>query len=241
MRIVVIADVHGNRLALEAVMADARSLSFDALVNLGDCLAGPFDPAGAADIQMAETAITIAGNHERAILDGSPDRLDAVARAALAPAHLDWLAALPATARWDRIFACHGSPVGGDCDSLLDRIADGSSVLATADEVRAKLAGIGDAKVVLCAHSHVPRAADVDGVLVFNPGSVGLPAFRITGPTPVVMEAGTPHARYGVLTKRSAGWSFEHRAVAYDWEAAGAQAEERGFRAVAGFVRTGRG
>ncbi len=240
VRIAVLADVHGNSLALQAVVAEIRGVAPDVVINLGDCLAGPFDPAAAAALQMAAGGVTISGNHDRGMLEGSPNRLDVAACAAVSPAQLAWLAGLPATARLDEVFACHGSPAGGDLDNLLDEISGGSSVLAPVGRIGAKLVGVGDARMVLCGHSHVPRAARVGDVLVVNPGSVGMPAFRLSEPVPHAMEAGTPHARYAVLTRRGGVWSFEHRAVEYDWDAAAAQAEGQGFANVAGWTRTGR-
>ena len=46
MRLAVISDVHGNSAALDAVLADAERLNVDQVVNLGDSLSGPLDPAG---------------------------------------------------------------------------------------------------------------------------------------------------------------------------------------------------
>jgi hypothetical protein len=80
----------------------------------------------------------------------------------------------------------------------------------------------------------------IGGVLVVNPGSVGMPAYRDTRPVPHAMEAGSSHARYALLTRSAAGWSAELRAVAYDWEAAARQAEANGRPDAAHAVRTGR-
>jgi predicted phosphodiesterase len=41
MRIAVIADIHGNILALEAVLAHLTARSPDLIVDLGDCASGP--------------------------------------------------------------------------------------------------------------------------------------------------------------------------------------------------------
>jgi predicted phosphodiesterase len=41
MRFAAIADVHGNVLALEAVIADIRAQGIDEIVNLGDMASGP--------------------------------------------------------------------------------------------------------------------------------------------------------------------------------------------------------
>jgi len=244
MRIAVLADAHGNLLALEAVLADLRAQALDLVVNLGDLVSGPFDPAGSADAQIALGCPTLAGNHERQLLerdDASPS--DAVARPRLSPAHLDWIAGLPKTLQLadGEVFACHGSPAGGDLEYLLEDVSSGRPVLAPNDAIRPRLEGIGPARLVLCGHTHMPRLTQLGGVLVVNPGSVGMPAYTDDNPVPHAMESGTPHARYAVLTRGPGGvWSAELRAVAYDWDQAAQQAMANGRPAVARWTATGR-
>ncbi|MBL6082527.1 metallophosphoesterase family protein [Belnapia sp. T18] len=72
MRIAVIADVHGNLIALEAVLAHLRDDAPDLVVNLGDLVSGPFDPRGSAEAQMALACPTVAGNHEREVSTVAP-------------------------------------------------------------------------------------------------------------------------------------------------------------------------
>ena len=242
MRIAVIADVHGNLIALEAVLAHLRAASPDLIVNLGDLVSGPFDPAGSADAQMALGCPTIAGNHERQVLEGATGPSDAFARPLLSNAHLDWMSRLPAslTLADGEVFACHGSPAGGDLEYLLEDVSSGRAVLESNEAIRPRLAGIGDARIVLCGHTHTPRIVSVGGVMVVNPGSVGLPGYRDETPFPHVMEAGTPHARYAIVERLVAGWAAELRAVPYDYEAAALQAEHAGRLGVAHLVRTGR-
>jgi hypothetical protein len=53
MRFAAIADVHGNYLALEAVIADIRAQAIDEIVDLGDMASGPHMrsiAAGGADL-----------------------------------------------------------------------------------------------------------------------------------------------------------------------------------------------
>jgi len=52
MKIAVFGDVHGNRFALEAVVADIEQHAPDAWVNLGDQVFGGADPAGAWVLQQ---------------------------------------------------------------------------------------------------------------------------------------------------------------------------------------------
>ena len=64
----------------------------------------------------------------------------------------------------DEVFACHGSPAGGDLDYLLEDVRSGRAVLAPADAIRPRLAGIGSARLVLCGHTHMQRVVQVGAV-----------------------------------------------------------------------------
>src|ERR1035441_8755 len=72
----VLADVHGTRWALEAVLEDADRAGAQRFIDLGDCVAGPLDPCGTARRLMALDAVTVLGNHDRALLEGEPHRLE---------------------------------------------------------------------------------------------------------------------------------------------------------------------
>jgi len=102
-------------------------------------------------------------------------------------------------------------------------------------------AGDAQASLILCGHTHVPRSMQLDdGRLVVNPGSVGLQAYDDDLPYPHKAENGTPHARYAVVERTGAGWSVEHYAVAYDWQAAAEVAARHGREDWAYALRTGR-
>jgi predicted phosphodiesterase len=244
MRIAVLADAHGNLLALQAVLADLRKASPDLVVNLGDMVTGPFEPAGSADLQMALGCPTVAGNHERDLREGNEESSSvAFARPFLSKSHLQWIEGLPKSLSLaeGEIFACHGSPAGGDLDYLLDDVSSGRAVLAPEDAILPRLSGIGPASLVLCGHTHMPRVVQVGGVLVVNPGSIGMPAYTDDGAVPYIIETDTPHARYAVITRGPGNtWSVELRAVVYDWHRAAQQATTNGRLAVARWTSTGR-
>src|SRR5580704_2585576 len=67
MRIAVIADVHGNLFALEAVLNDLRQHSPDVTVDLGDCVSGPLRPFETAELLMSRQFLTVRGNHDRIV------------------------------------------------------------------------------------------------------------------------------------------------------------------------------
>ena len=78
-----------------------------------------------------------------------------------------------------------------------------------------------------------------DGPLILNPGSVGCPSYDDPGNDPHVSEAGSPHARYAVLTIDEHQVSAEMLAIPYDWDAASAQAEKNDRPEWAYGLRTG--
>src|SRR6202049_5403583 len=85
MRVPAIADVHGNPLALEAVVADIRAERIDDIVNLGDMASGPLDARRTMDALMALDAIHVLGNHDRYLIDRPPEKMGSWDRPARAP------------------------------------------------------------------------------------------------------------------------------------------------------------
>jgi hypothetical protein len=200
---------------------------------------------------------------------------DAYAARALGPAERAWLAALPAT-RWlaDDVLLCHGTP-DSDLHYFLEtveagwkrggfpgiRAANASEVRERASQApRAPTVGSAidpaaarhrtglDASLILCGHTHVQRAITVvDGPVIVNAGSVGVPGYDDGHGHPHVIEAGTPHARWAVVERvdgppaaptsgqadarangSRARWRVELRATVYDWAAAARRASDNG-------------
>jgi predicted phosphodiesterase len=241
-RIAILADIHGNIWALDAVLADLDRAGITRMLDLGDSLFGPLDPAATADRLIERAIPSIRGNCDRIILDPPPDAGGNLAytREHLSPRHLAWLSAQPATRDLEGgLLLCHGTPRSDDTSLLEELTLQGPHPRAEA-AIRVLL-GPCSATLVLCAHTHTPRVlALAGGPLLVNPGSVGLPAYREDEPTPHIMETDSPHARYAVLWAGENGWHVEHHAIPYDWERAAAQAEAAGRADWAGILRTGR-
>ncbi|HET7036613.1 MAG TPA: metallophosphoesterase family protein [Thermomicrobiaceae bacterium] len=241
--IAIVADIHGNRWALEAVLEDIERQGAAQIVDLGDSLLGPFDPAGTADLLAARGIPSVRGNCDRIILaeagaDDSPTKRLAVR--VLTARQRAWLAALPATrVLGDGILLCHGTPQADDCFLLEQATMDGP-VLRPAAEIADDLNDVRQA-VICCAHSHIPRLVAVPtGQVIVNPGSAGVPAYFEELPWPHKMETGSPHARYATLSDGPHGWHVSFHAVHYDWERAARSAAEVMGPAYADWVRTGR-
>lgn len=242
-QIAVIADIHGNTWALDAVLLDIQRRGIATVLNLGDCVYGSLDPAGTAERLMSADMITIAGNQDRQVFDEAErarsSRDHQYVTGQLSAAQLDWLERLPPTQVVGDIFLCHGTP-SSDLIYLLEHVTEHGVSLRSSSAIMAELSEVRQ-PVVVCGHSHVPRIVWLpDGRLVVNPGSVGIPAYDEDVPYPHIMEAGSPHARYAVLTRQSGGWAVEQVAQPYPWGQAAEVARNNGRPDRARWIETGR-
>ncbi|MDO3431423.1 metallophosphoesterase family protein [Rhizobium sp. CBN3] len=243
MRFAAIADIHGNHLALEAVLADIRAHGIEEVVNLGDFFSGPLEAGRAADMLMPLGLTSVRGNHDRYLIEQDPASMhasDAVAYRQLTPSHLDWLRSLPVDAVYrGEAYLCHATPKNDNLYWLDSVSAEGHVFLKPIEAIEALAEGI-DLPLMLCGHSHIPRAVRLsDGRLIVNPGSVGCPAYDDVLPYYHKVEAGHPLASYAILEKTAAGWMWQFRTVAYDHVAMSALAAERGRADWASALATG--
>jgi predicted phosphodiesterase len=236
----VVSDIHGNLPALEAVLADAHGV--EGWLNLGDIVSGPLWPRETAALLMSLDWPTIAGNHERQLLNQALGRMgasDAYAARALTAPQKRWLATLPPTLDPAPGLHCtHGSP-GNDLQYLLQTVVETGLRDATDDEVAARLGETRPA-LLLCGHTHVPVDRLVRGTRIANPGSVGLQAYDDGHPFAHVVENGSPAARYALVEDTPQGWRVTLRAVDYDFETAARRAEANGRGDWADALRSGR-
>jgi diadenosine tetraphosphatase ApaH/serine/threonine PP2A family protein phosphatase len=243
MRLAAIADVHGNYLALEAVIADIRALGISDIVNLGDMASGPLDARRTVDMLMALDAAHVLGNHDRYLIDRAPEKMgswDRPAHAQLDAAHLDWLRAVPPSAVFrDQVFLCHATPANDEIYWLDTVLPDGTVAMSPRERVAQFAAGVTQ-PLILCAHTHLARAVRLnDGRLIVNPGSVGSPGYRDIHPYPHVVEAGSPDARYAILERADGDWQVTFRHVPYDHAAMAALARRNGQGELANAIATG--
>ena len=190
MRIALLSDIHANLPALEAALGAADDLGAERLVVAGDLVGDGPHPVEVLAALRARGAECIRGNVDRAVLDlaRGEGKLKKLARGekgqrsnrawtALrlrdADAELEWLAERPAELRLSAadqdVLVVHGSP-RGDTDYLYPTL--------TPAALASKLEPLSGPRptVLVCGHSHVAFAREVDGVLVINCGSVGRPA-----------------------------------------------------------------
>lgn len=190
MKVLVIADVHGNLEALESVLADPH----DALICLGDIVGYGPDPGACVRRIMGESPIIVRGNHDHALATGAvPGCLPsfhwlAQATARLAAAQLSetekaGLADLPLRASemvdGSLYHLVHATPT-----DPMHRYLDSSS-----DGWARELRDI-DPGTLLVGHTHLQFRHHVAGHTILNPGSVGQPRHGDARAAYIVIEDG---------------------------------------------------
>jgi putative phosphoesterase len=201
MRILVVSDIHANWAALEAIKQP-----FDVCLCLGDLVDYGPDPAQCVRWAMAHATYAIRGNHDHGVAQGIPvsgetgfKYLTGVTRPsmweALGPQERRYLLQLPVTRRFTlggkRFLLVHATPRDPLDEYLLKDPSTWSKRLQNVD-----------ADVVCVGHTHVQFKLEVNGVMVLNPGSVGLP------------RDGDPRAGYAIIEDNK----IELRRVTYPVE-----------------------
>jgi putative phosphoesterase len=181
-RIAVLADIHGVLPSLEAVLAEPDVRSADVVVLAGDLAAGP-QPVETLDLLrgLGDRAVWVRGNADRELVSMTrgeqldpPDQVSPWAAAELRPDQVELLSSLPLTVTIGDVLFCHATPRNDEEVVLVD------SSIARWEQV---LGGVPDEiRTIVCGHTHMPFARQVDRRLVVNAGSVGMP-YGAPGPS----------------------------------------------------------
>lgn len=243
-RIAVLSDIHGNLPALEAVLEDIDRRGITQIVNLGDCLYGPLEPARTADLLIKLNLPTVRGNEDRILLFPPDDlshspSLEFTVRS-LTCDHVLWLASLSMTSEaYDCCYMFHGTPTRDDHYFLREATPFGVAMRSV--EILQDETSHIRLPILLCGHDHTPQICQLpDHRLILNPGSVGLQAYADDAPMPHVCHTGSPHARYGIVRRVEQGWAGDIIDVTYDWNRAADLAAAHGRPDWANWLRTGR-
>lgn len=214
--IALIADVHANLAALDAVLAHAAAAGATSIWNAGDAVGyGPWPEETVCRLREVEE-LAVIGNYDLKVLRAEqriatwrrskqPLKAEAFlwAYRRLSPESRAYLDALPRTVRRTaggvRVLLTHASPASLE-ESVGPRTSD-----ARWRELVAAATRAGPVDLVLAGHNHLgfrrhgtPR--------FFNPGSVGRP------------EDGDPRANYAVIELANGEATITHHRVAYDVE-----------------------
>ncbi len=228
MRLAILSDIHGNSLALDAVLADIEAQGgVDGYWVLGDLLALGYDPVGVLErLAQLPNASYVRGNTDRYLVSGerpsptpeqlaqNPDLLPRVMQIAQnfawtigalhRTAWYDTLAALPLEQRLTlpdgtRILFVHAAPGTDDGEGIHPRLTD--------DALR-PLFKDANADLIFVGHTHWALDKTIDNTRIINLGSLSLPF------------APDLRAKYVLLTADTNGYTLEHRRVEYDLAAA---------------------
>jgi diadenosine tetraphosphatase ApaH/serine/threonine PP2A family protein phosphatase len=216
MKLGIVSDIHGNREALEAVLADVTAQGVESLACLGDFVGYGASPNECIGLLRPRVEVAVLGNHDvaalgRLKLGGFQSDAATTARwtmEQLEPGARTWLEALPYDAQWHGVRLVHATPSEPEEWHYVLSIADAELEFGT---FRERIGFIG--------HSHVPGVFETDGAqytytraqavtlragrrYLVNIGSVGQP------------RDGDPRAAWMLFDDERD--TLEHRRVNYD-------------------------
>jgi putative phosphoesterase len=221
-RVALISDIHANEAALQAVLDDIAKVGVDQIVCLGDV--ATLGPRPSFVIEELERlgCVCIEGNHDAFLLDAqlihsyteAPVIVEAVdwCRDQMNAAELNFVktfrssAEIPLDGR-STLFVFHGSPRSHMEDIL---------ATTSAEDVDVALEGAA-ATVLAGGHTHIQMLRQHRGMLIVNPGSVGLP-FReyAAGKVPTLLM----HSEYAIVEAAAGRVNVNMRRVGFDLDAA---------------------
>jgi predicted phosphodiesterase len=222
VRVGLIADIHGNVPALEAVLAELEREGVDRVVCLGDVAVGPEPRASLERVRQLGCPVVL-GNWDAAFRGDPATPVDA--------------AADETTRIVDEIHAWWGEQLTDDdraylseFEPLFDLAVDGVDALCfhgsprsyddwifstTPDDELPPMFGDRVPQLLLGGHTHVQLVRRWGASLIVNPGSVGLP-FLTWWPDRVRVA---PWAEYGVLTADDGRLHVDLRRTTFDVDA----------------------
>ncbi|TDL92286.1 metallophosphoesterase [Vibrio vulnificus] len=182
MKFAFISDIHGNAIALEAVLANIKKHDVDKIYVLGDiCFRGP-EPKRSLDLVRSLETDVIKGNADEWVVRGIKQKEVPVqvyetmssevnwTRSKLNTKDHEYLENLPTNLNIEhenyKIHAFHATP-----DDLFEVVLPSEN-----DEIiNEKLMKNSSANIYIYAHIHKPYIRYIDGKCIINIGSVGLP------------------------------------------------------------------
>jgi putative phosphoesterase len=186
MRLAIVSDVHGNQVALEALVADLERVRPDLVVHGGDLAFNGPRPAECVDRIRELGWPGVIGNMDRALARPTQSLRVAWAAERIGAERCAWLQTLPMEWRHeDQVALVHAVP-GDLWKAVLPETDDA--------ELRAIYAPLGARLAVYC-HIHRPYVRRIGDLTVANTGSVGLPYDGDPRASYLLVDDGVPETR----------------------------------------------
>lgn len=196
MRIGLIADVHANAVALEAVLKDMGQV--DAILCAGDIVGYNPYPNETVELLKKYRVKCVRGNYDNAVVTGDTQWFNRMATQTirwtvdnLTRDNLRFIETLPEHIDLNGVTVYHGGP---------NRLEE--FVYENDHERFCRIFDPFEVSVVVFGHTHVPMVEICGDKKILNPGSVGQP------------RDGDPRASYGIWDSDTG--NFEIRRVGYD-------------------------
>ena len=181
MKIALLSDIHGNSVALEAVLESVKGYKISDVIVLGDFVGYYYQPDTVLRMLAEFRTTFIRGNHE-VMLGHLRDRQLAaeqvknkygsgvsIALTKLSTEQINMLVQLPDSRRVEidgvSLTLCHGSPFDPNVYVYPD----------ASNELLEKCASAVNTDFLFLGHTHYPFIRSINGVVIVNPGSVGQP------------------------------------------------------------------
>lgn len=219
MKIAFISDIHGNAIALDAVLQDIEKQGMDQIYVLGDiCYRGP-EPKRSLDLVRSLHTEVIKGNADEWVVRGvqkgevadkilelmNLERQWTVKQ--LQPTDIEYLESLPTTLNLTiedfQLSAFHATPT-----SLFDVILPN----ADDNQIETNLMQVQGSQVFIYAHIHKPYIRYINGKVILNIGSVGLPFDGLTKASYGIVEVEDGHIKTSI---RRVNYDLEKVAALY--------------------------
>lgn len=228
MKLAIISDIHGNQIALEAVLADIKRVGVDQIICLGDIAnVGPH-PSQCIDIVRDLNCPVVQGNHELYLLgrfENGDWRTSPIwagmrwSRQQLRPDQMAYIDSLPyqyemgGNGRTHATFL-HASPLS-QYRGFMPHHDDAA--------IAERMNGL-DNTTLFCGHTHLPLYRPWSNAWLVNVGSVGMPI------------DGTPTAKYVIATRLKQEWHVQYRMIEYNIDQLMAEFEAVGLQQTGGKI-----
>jgi putative phosphoesterase len=221
MRIALISDIHANEIALQAVLADIKKVGVDQVICLGDVATLGPQPKASVELLRDLHCLCIMGNHDSFLIE--PGLIHAYTHVPVIIQSVDWAREQLSVEDLNfvrtfqprieialdtnlSLLLFHGSPRSNVEDILATTLPEALDGI---------LAGY-TATLMACGHTHIQMLRQHRGILVVNPGSVGMPfKEHAAGKQPTILV----QAEYGIVEAKEGNIEVSLRRVPLDKEA----------------------